>query len=101
MFERDVLSQAEISVKDVDRVGKGLPLATDLSHDLDHPTDDHSSLLPIKMRLVAKVTIEIFTLYKLLIFSLHISKRIMLEVGVDLIDLCLKECNFLFRCFLC
>lgn len=90
MFERDVLGQAEISVKDVDRVGKGLPLATDLSHDLDHPTYDHSSLLPIKVWLVSKVTVEVFTLYKLFIFSLHISKRVVLEVGVNLIDLCLK-----------
>ena len=90
MFERDVLGQAEISVKDVDRIGKGLPLATDLSHDLDHPADDHSSLFPIEMWLISKVTVEVFALNKLFVFSLHVCKRIMLEVGVDLIDLCLK-----------
>ena len=49
------------------------------------------------MDLIAQVTVDILTRSKLQIFALHVGKRIMLEISIDLVNLGLKLGNFLFR----
>jgi hypothetical protein len=96
VVQRNVQSQAHVSIEDVHCVSESLSLASDLSQHFHHPVDDHGSFFPIQMQLVVQVSVQVFTLDELFILEFYPSQRVVLKVNVDLIDFSLKLSNLLF-----